>query len=206
VAIGRLAVGALALRRARIKTLMVEDLTVGRLRIRDLIVEDERRSAMTAGSPNQTREPVGSVRSWILLPSWPGQPTSEGSTNMEHKATQGLYGWITHTDIISSDPEASKTWCAKIFGWEFKPSMPTASGDYHLFAYADQGGGGIRAASPAESPASVPFVHVANARAAFDQAIREGATEVTAPHAPMEGVTIAVVRAPGGFLIGLSGP
>jgi predicted enzyme related to lactoylglutathione lyase len=125
---------------------------------------------------------------------------------MEHKATQGLYGWITHTNIVSSDPEASKKWCAKVFGWEFKPSMRTATGDYYLFAYADQGGGGIRAAGPAESPASVPFVHVANVRAAFDQAIREGATEVTAPHAPMEGVAIAVVRAPGGFLIGLSGP
>ena len=125
---------------------------------------------------------------------------------MEHEPTRGLYGWITHTDILSSDPEASKTWCAKVLGWHFKPTVHAPTGDYHLFSYSDHGGGGIRAVGPSELPASIPFVHVANAQAAFDYAIREGATEVAAPHAVMKGVTTAVVRAPGGFLIGFSGP
>jgi predicted enzyme related to lactoylglutathione lyase len=79
-------------------------------------------------------------------------------------------------------------------------------GEYHLFAYSDKGGGGIRPLFPGEAPASTPFVHVANAQAAFDKAIAAGAEAVQKPQRVMEGVTIAMVRAPGGVLIGISGP
>ena len=125
---------------------------------------------------------------------------------MEHAPTQGLYGWITHTEFTSSDPEASKQWCAKVLGWDFKPSFPTPNGDYHLFSYSDQGGGGVRPLGPSEAPSSVPFVHVSNTQDAFDKAIGEGAEEVSAPNKVLEGVSIAIVRAPGGFLLGFSGP
>ena len=94
----------------------------------------------------------------------------------------------------------------KTLGWTFRPSFPLAVGEYHLFAYSDKGGGGIRQSSPTEMPGTMPFVHVADAQAAFDKAIREGAEAVTPPQRVMEGVTIAIVRAPGGILIGLSGP
>jgi predicted enzyme related to lactoylglutathione lyase len=93
-----------------------------------------------------------------------------------------------------------------VLGWEFKEAFPTPSGDYHLFAYSAQGGGGIRSNEPAEVPGSMPYVHVANARAAFEQALRAGAEEMMAPERVMEGVTIAIVRAPGGVPIGFSGP
>jgi hypothetical protein len=120
--------------------------------------------------------------------------------------TQGLYGWITHTDLVSADPTATKTWCAEVLGWTFKPSFPTPAGEYHLFVYSEQGGGGIRSSSPAEVPGSMPFVHVADAHAAFEKALREGAQEMMAPERVMDGVTIAIVRAPGGVPIGFSGP
>jgi len=120
--------------------------------------------------------------------------------------TRGLYGHITHTDFASSDPTATKDWCAKVFGWTFRPSFSTPSGDYHLFAYSDTGGGGIRPTNPSETPGSVPVVHVADARAAFEAALREGAEMMQPPTRVMEGVTIAIVRAPGGVTIGLSGP
>jgi uncharacterized protein len=83
--------------------------------------------------------------------------------------------------------------------------MP-GGGEYHLFTYSDKGGGGIRVASPPEVPGSIPYVHVADARAAFEKALREGAEEMFAPERIMEGVTIAIVRAPGGVPIGLAGP
>jgi len=120
--------------------------------------------------------------------------------------TRGLYGHITHTDFASTDPAATKNWSAKVFGWSFKPSLPTPSGDYHLFAYSDTGGGGIRQTGSSEAPGSMPVVHVADAKAAFDAALREGAEEIQPPTRVMEGVTIAIVRAPGGVTIGLSGP
>jgi hypothetical protein len=79
-------------------------------------------------------------------------------------------------------------------------------GEYHLFAYSDEGGGGIRPVNPPEWPGSLPYVHVEDARASFDKAIREGAEEMLAPTRVMEGVTVAIVRAPGGVPIGFSGP
>jgi uncharacterized protein len=123
-----------------------------------------------------------------------------------HVPTRGLYGHITHTEFGSTDPKATKDWCAKVLGWTFKPSFPMPSGEYHLFAYSPQGGGGIHTISGPETPGSVPFVHVEDARAAFAKAINEGAEEISAPQRVMEGVTLAIVRAPGGVTIGLSGP
>jgi hypothetical protein len=86
------------------------------------------------------------------------------------------------------------------------PSFPTPNGAYHLFAYSATGGGGIRETTPPEVPGSIPFVHVADAQAAFDSALRAGAEAVQIPTRVMEGVTTAIVRAPGGVIIGLSGP
>ena len=124
-----------------------------------------------------------------------------------HEPTQGLYGWITHTELASSDPDATKAWCQRVFGWTFMPSFPLeGGGEYHLFAYSEQGGGGIRRNNPPEVPGSIPFVHVDDAQAAFDAAIAAGAEEMVPPTRVMEGVTTAIVRAPGGVAIGFSGP
>ena len=133
-------------------------------------------------------------------------PSPETSTPPSHVPTRGLYGSITHTEFGSADPKATKDWCAKVLGWTFKPSFPMPGGEYHLFAYSAQGGGGIHLVSGSETPGSVPVVHVEDARAAFDKAISEGAEQISAPHRVMDGVTLAVVRAPGGVTIGLSGP
>ena len=79
-------------------------------------------------------------------------------------------------------------------------------GEYHLFAYSQQGGGGIRRTRASEPPGCLPYVHVKDARAAFEDAVRAGAEAVSPPTRVMEGVTIAIVRAPGGVAVGFSGP
>jgi len=117
-----------------------------------------------------------------------------------------LYGWITHTELASADPLATKAWCAKVLGWTFRPAFPTPGGDYHLFAYSEKGGGGIREIKPFETPGSSFTVHVADCQASFDKALREGAEAMMPPTRVMEGVTIAMVRAPGGVPVGFSGP
>jgi uncharacterized glyoxalase superfamily protein PhnB len=43
-------------------------------------------------------------------------------------------------------------------------------------------------------PGSVPYIHVADARAAFENALRAGAEPMLPPERVMEGVTIAIVR------------
>lgn len=125
---------------------------------------------------------------------------------LQHSTTQGLYGWITHTELASADPDATKSWCAEVLGWTFLPSFPTPDGPYHLFAYSAQGGGGIRRHNPPEVPGSIPYVHVEDAQAAYDRALHAGAEEMFPPTRIMEGVTVAIVRAPGGVPIGFSGP
>lgn len=125
---------------------------------------------------------------------------------LRHDPTEGLYGWITHTELGSADPEATKAWCASVLGWTFQPSVPTPGGDYHLFAYSNQGGGGIRRNNRPEIPGTIPYVHVPDAGAAFGRALAEGAEEMLSPTPVMEGVTVAIVRAPGGVPIGFSGP
>ena len=133
--------------------------------------------------------------------------TRSRSGKLRHRPTPGLYGWITHTELQSADPIATKSWCAKVLGWTFTQTMPTPDGgDYHLFAYSEQGGGGIRGLMPSETPGSSFTVHVADAHEAYAQALTEGAEPITPPFRVMEGVTIAVVRAPGGVRVGFSGP
>jgi uncharacterized protein len=132
---------------------------------------------------------------------------SSSLSTRSHVPTRGLYGWITHTELASADPVATKAWCAKVLGWTFKPSVPMPGGaEYMLFAYSDLGGGGIRPTKPSEPPGSSFTVHVADCRAAFETALREGAESMVPPTPIMPGVTIAVVRAPGGVPVGFSGP
>lgn len=128
------------------------------------------------------------------------------SDERSHQFTRGLYGWITHTEFASSDPVATREWCAKVLGWTFQPPLPTPTGHYHLFAYSDAGGGGIRQTAPDEAPGSTPTVHVPNTQEAYDAALAAGADPVSPPTKVMDGVCTAMVRAPGGVLIGLSGP
>jgi hypothetical protein len=128
------------------------------------------------------------------------------SDERRHEFTDGLYGWITHTDLSSTEPHATREWCQSVLGWTFQSPFETPAGDYHLFAYSASGGGGIRQTGPDELPGSTPTVHVEDTRAAFDAALAAGAESVRPPTLVMEGVCIAMVRAPGGVLIGFSGP
>ena len=136
----------------------------------------------------------------------PEEAEASPSSAPSHVPTRGLYGWITHTELTSSDPAATKAWCIKVLGWTFKPGFAVPGGEYHLFAYSDSGGGGIRPTNQSDPPGSIPFVHVADTQAAFQKALREGAEEMSPPSRVMKGVTIAIVRAPGGVPIGFSGP
>lgn len=126
--------------------------------------------------------------------------------NPSHEFTDGLYGWITHTDLASTDATATRKWCAEVLGWAFPPPFDGPNGHYHLFAYSESGGGGIRQVAPGEDPGSTPTVHVPDAPAAFDAALAAGAEEVQSPTTVMEGVCTALVRVPGGVLMGFSGP
>ena len=125
---------------------------------------------------------------------------------LSHEYTPGLHGHITHTELASTEPEATRDWCAAVFPWNFRPPFQSPQGEYHLFAYSDQGGGGIRKTATGEPPGSTPTVHVDDTDATYLAALAAGAESVAQPHDVMPGVRIAVVRAPGGVVLALSGP
>ncbi len=128
------------------------------------------------------------------------------SQDRTHEYTHGLYGWITHTELSSDDPVATRDWCAGVLGWTFQPAFPTPGGEYHMFAYSEQGGGGIRKTASGERPASTPTVHVDDTDRVYQAALAAGAESIAEPQDIMPGVRIALVRAPGGPVLGLSGP
>jgi uncharacterized protein len=93
-----------------------------------------------------------------------------------------------------------------VFGCTFQPAFPGPAGEYHLFAYSEQGGGGIRQTASSEAPGSTPTVHVDDSDQAYRAALAAGAESVAEPHDIMPGVPIALIRAPAGVLFGLSRP
>jgi len=114
------------------------------------------------------------------------------------------FGVITHTEIASENPEATKTWLASALGWKFGPPAPTPTGPYHMWRFEKFGtGGGIRTNNPPEPPGSVPYVEVKDIRATYQKALSAGATAMVEPTPLPDNMgAIAVVSAPGGVTIG----
>lgn len=134
----------------------------------------------------------------------PDLAPADAAAGYEHNPA--LEGVITHTDFASLDPAATRAWCTRMFGWKFMAPTPMGAGEYHMFQYSSEGGGGIRKVERDESPDALPYVQVSDVQAAYAEALAAGAEPVQPPDRIMEGVTIAIVRAPGGVVIGINGP
>lgn len=110
---------------------------------------------------------------------------------------------ITHTELASHDPEATRAWCTRVLGWQFGQATPTPGGPYHMWRFENDTGGGIRSNNPPEQPGTIPYCEVRGIRDTFDQALAAGAEEMLEPQALPNGMGwIAIVRAPGGVPIG----
>src|SRR5262245_58771822 len=122
-------------------------------------------------------------------------------------AAASRIGMITHTELASTDPAATQAWCARVLGWKFAEPMPTPTGPYRMWRFANNTGGGIRTSNPPETPGSVPYCEVKGIRVTFDKALAAGATAIMAPSEIPGGMGwIAIVAAPGGPLIGFWAP
>jgi len=114
--------------------------------------------------------------------------------------------FISHTELASTDPAATKTWAEQALGWKFLDPMPTPQGPYHMWSFGDNMGGGIRANNPPETPGSIPYVEVPDIQKAYDRAVKAGATPMMPPEDIPGGMgSIAIVQAPGGPAIGFWG-
>src|SRR5919197_5922500 len=52
-------------------------------------------------------------------------------------------GLITHTELASSSPPATRAWCEKVLGWKFGEPMQSPAGPYHMWRFDNATGGGI---------------------------------------------------------------
>jgi predicted enzyme related to lactoylglutathione lyase len=153
----------------------------------------------------------GSRRTGAKRRAAPRPKTRRGAARKRAAATPAApwvrAGVVTHTELASADPLATRDWCAKVLGWKFGESVPTPTGPYHMWRFTNGTGGGIRATNPPETPGSVPYCEVKEIRATYDKALSAGAREMVPPMALPGGMGwIAVVAAPGGPAIGFWAP
>ncbi|MFN8177790.1 MAG: hypothetical protein U0167_07680 [bacterium] len=118
-------------------------------------------------------------------------------------AAKARLGAITHTELASEDPPATREWCEKVLGWKFGEPMPTPAGPYHMWRFEIGTGGGIRANNPPEVPGSIPYCEVADIQATYAAALLAGGREMLRPQQLPGGMGwIAIVAAPGGVAFG----
>ena len=133
----------------------------------------------------------------------PRRPKRAVTSSRKAAAPKARPGVITHTELASTDPPATRAWCEHVLGWKFGQAMPTPAGPYHMWQFGDGTGGGIRANNPPEVPGSIPYCEVADIQATYAKALAAGATEMSRPEALPGGAGwIAIVAAPGGVAMG----
>lgn len=161
---------------------------------------------ITTRKTNSTGRPTRSaVRTKAKRPS--GRTAKRSTTAKRAPSTPKIRpGFVSHTELASADPPATKAWAERVLGWEFSDPVPSPSGDYHMWRHLQGTGGGIRANNGLESPGSVPYAEVANVADAYRKALAAGAQDMMAPSPVPGGGSIAVVVAPGGIQFGFWGP
>jgi len=136
--------------------------------------------------------------------------TSRTKTTSDRPATAPRKirpGFISHTELASADPAATKTRCESVLGWKFGDPMPTPAGPFHMWSFGENIGGGIRGNNPPEVPGSVPYCEVPDVTDAYARALAAGATELMPPdQIPGDAGCIAMVLAPGRVPFGFWGP
>jgi predicted enzyme related to lactoylglutathione lyase len=135
------------------------------------------------------------------------RPARRAAASRKPAAPKSRDGLITHTELASTDPGATRSWCAKVLGWKFGDAVPTPTGPYHMWRFDTGTGGGIRSVNPPETPGSVPYCEVRDIQATYSKALAGGATGMMAPAELPGGMGwMAIVSAPGGVAIGFWAP
>ena len=103
---------------------------------------------------------------------------------------------MAFTELASSDPEATRRFLEKIFGWSFE-SVKMLGGEYLSFS-APGGRGGIRPTQPKERPNSTNYVRVQDLDIALTK-IKAAGAEVVLPRVDVPGMgSFFWFRIPGG--------
>ena len=160
-------------------------------------------STRTGTSTTTTKRKLGPVFVEVTRTSSRSKRAVRKPARTERAGGATRFNSVTHTELASRDPDATREWCESVLGWKFDRSVPTPDGPYFMWQTKMGTGGGIRANNPPEVPGSIPYVEVSDIKAAFTKAIKNGAAEMFPPNKlPGNAGWIAIVSAPGGVPIG----
>ncbi|BDI21275.1 VOC family protein [Herbiconiux sp. L3-i23] len=120
---------------------------------------------------------------------------------------------VVHFEITGRDPDALRSFYARVFDWDFDTASPVApevsdEGRYGFIETGEEGGipGGVGGGAEHE-PRAIFYVSVDDVAAALADAVDAGGTAVMGPAANPNGrLVVAHFRDPEGNLVGLAGP
>jgi uncharacterized protein len=105
--------------------------------------------------------------------------TKTGTTTQTAK--QAPEGQIVHTEIVTQDPKALKTFLEKTFGWKFETVPMPQGGDYHMFTTPGGVAGGVLAPQPGQAIATTPYIGVDDIKATAKKVEKAGAKILMPP-------------------------
>lgn len=155
-------------------------------------------------SVGRTRKKVATKKKRVATKGTPARGRASRRASPRKPAPPKVRpGLVTHTELASADPAATRAWCENVLGWAFGPPVPTPAGPYHMWRFDNGTGGGIRANNPPEVPGSIPYCEVEDIQRTYSKALATGASEMLPPEQLPGGMGwIAIVAAPGGVAIG----
>jgi uncharacterized protein len=87
-----------------------------------------------------------------------------------------MSGGLAFTEIASEDPQITRRFLERVFGWRFR-SVPMPAGEYLAYE-TPSGRGGIRRVQPKEPPSSLAYIQVEDLTGAQKRVENAGATIV----------------------------
>jgi uncharacterized protein len=84
-----------------------------------------------------------------------------------------VFGMIAHTELASSDPQATRDFLERAFDWQFE-SLQSPQGE--MISYRTPGGtqGSVRRTGPMENPTSINYILVQNIDEAEKKVVASG--------------------------------
>ena len=113
------------------------------------------------------------------------------------KPPSRVTGMLAHTELASTDPEATRRFLGQVFGWEFETAKPASR---KLISYQTPGGarGSIRPTRPEESPGSINYVLVTNLESSASK-VKKWGGEIVLPRVDVPGMgSFFWFKVPGG--------
>ncbi len=81
-------------------------------------------------------------------------------SNINTSVRRRTIGMIAHTELASTDPEATQRFLERVFSWSFNIVKTPDGGELRTYRTPGEAEGSVRPTQPKENPASINYVLV----------------------------------------------